>query len=148
MTLFLLLILLLCVIWFAKKNNQQSSSAETLKTGIRIIKTHPYNNDFVSLKVKSSGSFIRFDIAGIGYRKGVEKCVGEFDGWLEAEPTNPHDSEAIKIMHPNGTHVGYVPRNYNGDRVRYPAIFPRVCHCIILRGEKGYYGICVVPDSK
>lgn len=32
---------------------------------------------------------------------------------LVAEPTNPYDRNAIKVFHPDGTHIGYVPKGKN-----------------------------------
>jgi hypothetical protein len=138
---------IISVFWHIYKKQESSVESDEEPTGIRIKQTHPYGNDYIKLEVVSKCNYIRFDIAGIGYRKGVGKCLGEFEGRLVPEPSNPHDSHAVKIIHPNGTHVGYVPRNYDGDRVRYDLQLPCKCHCIILKGEKGYYGICTVPNK-
>ena len=142
----IVIIAICCILWFALRQQFSSPAVEIKPTGISIKQTNPYQNDYIKLEVVYSGKYVRFDIAGLKYRSGISRCLGEFDGALVAEPDNPHDPQAVKIIHPNGTHVGYVPRNVNGDSVRIPSRLPRPCHCIILEGERGYYGICVVPE--
>tara|TARA_Y100000389_G_scaffold25743_1_gene22257 strand:+ start:168 stop:674 length:507 start_codon:yes stop_codon:yes gene_type:complete len=49
-------------------------------------------------------------ITAVGMRfRGYHSFLPENIYQLEADPTNPHDSNAIKIMH-NGTHVAFVAR--------------------------------------
>lgn len=52
---------------------------------------------------------IQTKIAGINYRKGLSKYVGPFKGNLIPEPDNPYDRNAIKVVHLDGKHLGYVP---------------------------------------
>lgn len=132
------------LIWFCYKNNQHSMAAAPPSTDIKIRITYPYNNDYIKMEVVSHQDYIRFDIAGMNYRNNLNNCLGEFDGWLIAEPDNPHDSSAVKVVHANGQHIGYVPRNYDGDSVKYYKHFPCACHGYIARGERGYYGVCAV----
>lgn len=53
-------------------------------------------------------------IAGVSYRPGAADRLAELDDGdvleLEREPDNPHDENAVKVMH-DGFHVGYVPRD-------------------------------------
>lgn len=55
------------------------------------------------------GSIVEFNIAGMSYRDDIINHLGEFQRTLEAEPTNPYDKNAIKVLAPDGHHVGYVP---------------------------------------
>ena len=50
-----------------------------------------------------------FNIAGINYRRGIMNYVGKFEGRLIPEPNNEYDSNAIRIEHSDGHHLGYIP---------------------------------------
>ena len=50
-----------------------------------------------------------FNIAGINYRSGIQNYVGTFDGCLIPEPNNKFDPNAIRIVHSDGHHLGYIP---------------------------------------
>ena len=50
-----------------------------------------------------------FNIAGINYRSGIQNYVGSFDGSLIPEPNNKFDPRAIRIVHSDGHHLGYIP---------------------------------------
>lgn len=131
--------------WFIWKNREPSASAVPLSDcGIRIKATHPYGNDYVSLKVECNKPYIRFDIAGTQYRDSLGNYLGEFDGWLEPEPNNPHDPTAVIVKHSSGKCLGYVPRNYDGDRVKDNHHYPRPCRGYLMKTDNGYYGIAVV----
>lgn len=142
----IIIIAIVWLAWFIWKNHEPSASAKpsASATGIRINASNPYHNDYVKLTVNSNQPYIRFDIAGCNYRGNLNGCLGEFEGWLEREPDNPHDSTAVKVMHSSGKHVGYVPRNYDGDRVKDNHQYPRPCRGYLLKTDSGYYGICAV----
>lgn len=49
-------------------------------------------------------------IAGINFRKGIKDLAGQyFSCYLEADPKNKYDQNAIKIMHADGRHLGFIP---------------------------------------
>lgn len=49
-------------------------------------------------------------IAGINFRKGIKDLAGQyFDCYLEADPKNKYDQNAIKIMHADSRHLGFIP---------------------------------------
>lgn len=48
-------------------------------------------------------------IAGINYRDGIGRYVGEFECVLMPEPENKNDPNAITIRHTDGKLLGYVP---------------------------------------
>lgn len=50
-----------------------------------------------------------FDIAGINFRTNIDKYVGDWMGYLDPEPTNKYDPNAIAIFHQYGHHLGYIP---------------------------------------
>ena len=54
---------------------------------------------------------LRFEIAGLYYHIPYdEKECGRWEGMLLPEPTNEHDSHAIRICKADGTALGYVPK--------------------------------------
>ena len=68
-------------------------------------------------------------IAGINMRQGLSDLIGEyFDARLVAEPENPHDKNAIKIINAEDyRHLGYIPasetasvRDFIDGRFPYP----------------------------
>lgn len=134
----LFILLALLIIWILTKPSHK------YKTGIRFKATHPYGNEYVRLRVIYKGKFIRFNMVDINRCKSVDKCLGEFDGWLVRDHKHPRDSESIKIIHSNGITVGYVPHDYTGDRIRYDKKLPCECHCYIFRWNNEYWGVCVV----
>ena len=87
--------------------------------------------------------YIEFDIAGMSFRENIEEYIGEHSGTLEAEPTNPYDANAIKILAEDGHHVGYVPKDMTSE-VRNSATLP--CTCYFYIGENGgtYYSDCYI----
>ena len=87
--------------------------------------------------------YIEFDIAGMSFRENIEEYIGEHSGTLEAEPTNPYDANAIKILAEDGHHVGYVPKDMTVE-VRKHTSLP--CKCFFYIGENGgtYYSDCYI----
>lgn len=56
-----------------------------------------------------------FNIAGINFRKGIKKYIGDFFGYIQPEPTNEYDPDAIAIYHSDGHHLGYIPADFTDD---------------------------------
>jgi hypothetical protein len=50
-----------------------------------------------------------YNIAGINYRENIGEYVGDFDGYLQADPDNEHDHNAIAVYHSDGHHLGFIP---------------------------------------
>ena len=82
--------------------------------------------------------YIEFDIAGMSFRKNINEYLGEHIGTLEAEPTNPYDANAIKILAEDGHHVGYVPKDMTSE-VRKHSKLPCRCYFYIGKNEGTYY---------
>ena len=56
-----------------------------------------------------------FNLAGVNYRKNIRDYVGVFDGYLQPEPDNEYDHNAIAIYHSDGHHLGYIHQDYTDD---------------------------------
>ena len=92
----------------------------------------------------SSFDIVRFHIAGIEYRGNLDNYLGEFVGTFEAEPTNKYDPNAIKILAPDGHHIGYVPRDMTAE-VRQAKTLPCPCYCYIGSNNGIYFSNCYIP---
>ena len=94
-------------------------------------------------KNQPTGGYIEFSIAGISYCGDLTDYLGEFIAILDPEPSNPYDANAIKILAPDGHHVGYVPRDFT-DAVRDVSHLP--CSCYAYIGENGgtYFSDCYI----
>lgn len=99
----------------------------------------------VSVWPKDQGQFdiIEFPIAGMSHRDNIDDYLGEFKGTLEAEPTNPYDTNAIKVLAPDGHHVGYVPKDITAE-IRNETNLPCSCFCYIGCNEKTYFSDCYI----
>ena len=86
---------------------------------------------------------IEFDIAGMSYRENIDDYFGEFKGTLEAEPTNTYDPNAIKILAPDGHHVGYVPKDMTTEVHRF-ATLPCTCYFYIGENDGIYFSDCYI----
>ena len=60
-------------------------------------------------------SYMKFGIAGINFRKGIADYVGKTRGYINPEPTNRHDPNAIAIYCEDGHHLGYIPIDETDD---------------------------------
>ena len=58
---------------------------------------------------------LTFPIAGLNFRSGISRYVGEHEVRLVEEPDNEFDPEAIKIIAADGAHIGYVPRDRTAE---------------------------------
>ena len=50
-----------------------------------------------------------YNIAGINYREGIADYLGDFEGYLQPNPDNEHDPNAIAVYHKDGHHLGFIP---------------------------------------
>lgn len=86
---------------------------------------------------------VEFNIAGMSHRDNIDDYIGEFVGTLEPEPTNNYDRNAIKILAPDGHHVGYVPK-YMTAEIRKAATLPCSCYCYIGNNNDTYFSDCYI----
>ena len=130
-------------------SSQQSSSPVVEPSDQRLryfcIKDKGYH---VTVWPKDYNHFdmVRFNIAGIEYRDNIDEYLGESVGVLEAEPTNPYDPNAIKILAHDGHHVGYVPKDMTAE-VRKVANLP--CPCFFYIGKRNgiYFSDCYIKKG-
>lgn len=87
--------------------------------------------------------YLEFSIAGITHGEHVNEHLGEFIAALVADPANPYDSNAIKIITREGHRVGYVPRDYT-SAIRNFATLPCACFCYIGINNNTYYTDCYI----
>ena len=87
--------------------------------------------------------YIEFDIAGMSFRENIDDYLGEHAGRLEAEPTNAYDPNAIKILAPDGHHVGYVPKDMTAE-VRKHSKIPCRCYFYIGENDGSYFSDCYI----
>lgn len=99
----------------------------------------------VSVWPKNHDQFdiLEFNIAGMSHRDNIDDYIGEFIGTLEAEPSNPYDSNAIKVLAADGHHVGYVPAAMTAE-VRKEADLPCPCYCYIGNNDGIYFSDCYI----
>lgn len=91
----------------------------------------------------SQFDIVEFNIAGMSHRDNIDDYLGEFKGTLEAEPTNAYDPNAIKVLAPDGHHVGYVPKNMTSE-VRNESTLPCPCFCYIGCNNGTYFSDCYI----
>lgn len=65
-----------------------------------------------------------FNLAGVNYRKNIRDYVGVFEGYIQPEPENEYDPDAIAVYHADGHHLGYIPQNCTDDIRELDMPFP------------------------
>lgn len=102
-----------------------------------------YNNNYIGI-YPLKNVCLEFPMAGVSYRKNIDNYLGEFVGELRAEPRNPYDPNAIKIVAVRDNHhVGYVPQNMTA-KVRSSRSLPCVCYCYIAKRGDQYITNCYI----
>lgn len=91
----------------------------------------------------SQFDIVEFNIAGMSHRDNIDDYLGEFKGTLEAEPTNDYDPNAIKVLAPDGHHVGYVPKDMTEEVHKYTTL-PCECFCYIGENDGIYFSDCYI----
>ena len=160
MTFFLFTIIFVAVCVFivlktSKKDDPQQQSQQPIHFDLMDDKGNPITEPtvtelkyfctkdsgyYVSVwpKNQKTGDYLEFEIAGMSYRGNLDEYIGEHIGTLEAEPTNPYDFNAIKILEEDGHHVGYVPKDMTA-RVREFSTLPCRCYFYIGENDGTYY---------
>ena len=83
-----------------------------------VVSVFAFNYNSESSEEKLPSEFIAaMSVAGINKHGCQMKHVGTFVGQLVAEPDNDFDANAIKVMHSDGTHLGYIKKEET-DAVR------------------------------
>ena len=86
---------------------------------------------------------VEFNIAGMSHRDNIDNYLGECVGTLEPEPTNEYDPNAIKVLAPDGHHLGYVPKDMTSE-VRNNSTIPCQCFCYICENDGVYFSDCYI----
>lgn len=77
-------------------------------------------------------------IAGVKFRQGGEQRLASIEDrtelTFELDPTNPHDPNAVKILH-EGFHLGFVPRELSRE-VAEMIKDGRIGPCVKSRGTR------------
>lgn len=90
--------------------------------------------------------YIEFNIAGITHGEHISEHLGEFIAYLEPDPANLYDANAIKILARNGDRLGYVPKDMTRE-VRNFTSLPCKCYCYIGENNGVYYSCCYFPKN-
>jgi len=90
--------------------------------------------------------YLEFPIAGITHGEHVDEHLGEFAATLKADPTNPYDKNAIKIVTREGHRVGYVPKDQT-QYVRDFTTLPCRCYCYISTNDDIYFTDCYITRN-
>ena len=149
MVIVVLLVLVSIVIFIVYQANKPAPVEEDADSDSKTVELHMFGYTErgyyfnVWPKVDGVYSCVDFYIAGVGYRSGIDNHLGEFVGRLVPEPNNPHDPNAIRIQAPNGTHLGYVPKDRTNE-VRAYASLPCPCCCFIARRGDKYITCCYI----
>jgi hypothetical protein len=122
--------------------NEDNSDAPILNLKYFCVKDKGYHVT-VWPKDQPVGGYIEFNIAGMSHRDNIDHYLGEFVATLEPEPSNPYDHNAIKILAPDGHHVGYVPRDFT-DAIRDIAHLPCHCYAYIGCNDGTYFSDCYI----
>ena len=124
------------------KDDEPTSDVAIQQLQYFCIKDKGYH---VSVWPKDHDQFdiLEFNIAGMSYRDNINNYLGEFKGTLEAEPANPYDSNAIKVLAVDGHHVGYVPKDITAE-IREVTTLPCPCFCYIGCNDGTYFSDCYI----
>ena len=136
----IMVFLILVVVFVFYKSSVKSTK---IKTGdLRYFKV-TYNNNYIGI-YPLKNECLEFPMAGVTFRRNIDNYLGEFVGELHAEPRNPHDPNAIKIVAVRDNHhVGYVPKDMTA-KVRSARTLPCVCYCYIAKRGDQYITNCYI----
>ena len=124
------------------KDDEPTSDVAVQQLQYFCIKDKGYH---ISVWPKDYDQFdiLEFNIAGTSHRDNIDDYIGEFVGTLEAEPANPYDSNAIKVLAADGHHVGYVPKDIT-DEIHEVTALPCPCFCYIGCNDGTYFSDCYI----
>lgn len=108
------------------------------KYTIRALQNNTYIGPLPEIKQDGSytsiyATYLRFKIAGINHRKRIRDYVGKCMGYIQPEPTNKFDPNAIAIYAENGHHLGYIPQAETQEVRDLGMPFPIKVYCEIER---------------
>ena len=94
-----------------KRQAEEHNDQDTILS----VLNNTYNGPMPELKPDGSYTsiyvtYLRYKIAGINHRKRIREYVGKCNGYIQPEPTNKYDPNAIAIYAEDGHHLGYIPQ--------------------------------------
>ena len=92
------------------------------------------------------GDCLQFPIAGLTYVEDIDDYLGVLVATLEADPTNPYDANAIKIVAHDGHRIGFVPKDQT-KFVRDFTLLPCKCYCYIGVNDSAYFSCCYITNQ-
>lgn len=106
------------------------------KYTIRAILNNTYNGPLPELKpdgfyTSIYATYLRFKIAGINHRKRIRDYVGKCRGYIQPEPKNKYDQNAIAIYAEDGHQLGYIPAAETQEVRNLGLPFPIEVYCEI-----------------
>ena len=106
------------------------------KDTIQAVMNNTYNGPMPELKPDGSCTsiyvtYLRYKIAGINHRKRIRDYVGKCKGYIQPEPTNKYDPNAIAIYAEDRHHLGYIPQAETQEVRDLGLPFPIEVYCEI-----------------
>ena len=106
------------------------------KYTIQAVLNNTYNGPMPELKPDGSYTsiyvtYLRYKIAGINHRKRISDYVGKSKGYIQPEPKNKFDPNAIAIYAEDGHHLGYIPQAETQEVRDLGLTFPIDVYCEI-----------------
>ena len=117
-----------------KRQSEEHNDQDT----IQAVLNNTYNGPLPELKPDGSYTsiyvtYLRYKIAGINHRKRIRDYVGKCKGYIQPEPTNKYDPNAIAIYAEDGHHLGYIPQSETQEVRDLGLPFPIEVFCEIER---------------
>ena len=88
-----------------------------------------------------------YNIAGLYYRDNIHRYIGQFMGYIQPEPTNRYDPNAIAIYHSDGHHLGYISATRTSEVRGLCPSFPYPCFGVIDDVSSGMIAIETPKES-
>lgn len=115
-----------------KRQAEEHNDQET----ILAVLNNTYNGPMPERKPDGSYisiyvTYLRFKIAGINHRKRIRDYVGKCNGYIQPEPKNKYDPNAIAIYAEDGHHLGYIPQAETQEVRDLGMPFPIKVYCEI-----------------
>ena len=115
-----------------KRQAEEHNDQDTILS----VLNNTYNGPMPELKPDGSYTsiyvtYLRYKIAGINHRKRIRDYVGKCKGYIQPEPTNKYDPNAIAIYAEDGHHLGYIPQAETQEARDIGLPFPINVYCEI-----------------
>lgn len=119
-----------------KQAQQHTSKVEVQKLKFFCVKDKGYHvSVWPNVEGYRNVDYIEFDIAGVShYADTAKNHLGESTALLVAEPDNPYDPNAIRVMTSSWQLLGYVPRDMTD--IIHEHTSGSTCPCFIYIGYR------------